>query len=869
MKKKLLLCIFGIITVFLLNSQNSFYDYSFAGTGFVVKSLGEIESNFILCVEEQNDGKILVAGIKKSNENAFVGRYNVDGSIDNTFGIDGFVVIENIGSYAQSNMDLKICNDEKIIFTTSRTIEPDDDIVLIKLNSDGSYDETFGSNGMVDIDLGGDEYINNIIINGDGSFYVSGYQWIVMENESEFLLAKFTEDGIMDENFGNDGYILTEFDPALQLWDHSMAGIQLQNGNIMLVGTSYNSSSNYASLACYNPDGSLQSSFSDDGLMQFELGNSATSNFSESIIDIQETNDNKILVLGNTEIDGTSFLYIRSLNLDGSVNESFGDNGVKFISHTLNPSQYGKCSITSDNKIVVYYMYFDDLNFNYNIIRLNSDGSTDLEFGNQGLISVDGVLARSFCLTGNRLLCVGSVNIENFSSIYIARHIGKNIANGIIYFDENQDNEFTEGELRIAQNIVLVEPGSSLLISNNEGVYEFYGNPGNYTFEYMPSTNWEQTSSPTNFEIDITDDSEYFTGLDFGISPISEISDVASNIVGTATRAGFETSTWLNYSNEGTITSQGTISFAYDPLLTLIETDPVFESHNNNQILWEYDALSPFENRTIYMRFQVPSVDYLDDTLVSSCSITPIISDVVFNNNLDTINQIITASYDPNDKSVTPRGIGEEGFVLHNTELNYTIRFQNTGTDTAFNIVIIDTLDTNLKIETFKFNGASHPCNIKINTTSDGRKVISFAFNNILLPHDNINESASNGFLKYAISPKESLPDNTQILNTAFIYFDFNPPITTNTVVNTFISNLTDIDKLSKNLTVFPNPTNGKIYIKGDNVTSISVHNLDGRVIKSTQSIEEVDLTNLKNGIYFVTIFTKDNKSTVKVIKTN
>ncbi len=133
-------------------------------------------------------------------------------------------------------------------------------------------------------------------------------------------------------------------------------------------------------------------------------------------------------------------------------------------------------------------------------------------------------------------------------------------------------------------------------------------------------------------------------------------------------------------------------------------------------------------------------------------------------------------SYDPNDKMAFPKGYGEEHFIKANTDIEYKIRFQNTGTDTAFNIVIIDTLSNFLDISTLRLGSSSHPYTTELG--ADG--LVQFTFYNIMLPDSNINEVASHGFIKFKIRQKPNLPIGTRIYNKADIYFDFNDPIITN-----------------------------------------------------------------------------------------
>ena len=143
----------------------------------------------------------------------------------------------------------------------------------------------------------------------------------------------------------------------------------------------------------------------------------------------------------------------------------------------------------------------------------------------------------------------------------------------------------------------------------------------------------------------------------------------------------------------------------------------------------------------------------------------------------------IVDSYDPNDKQVVPTGIREEHFTQEESELEYTIRFQNTGTDTAYTVVIVDTLSEHLDLSTLRLGVTSHP--VEWTLSGRGAPVLIWRFNQIDLPDSNRNEPASHGFVKFKVSMKEALPRGTVVANQAAIYFDYNSPIITNTTFNT------------------------------------------------------------------------------------
>lgn len=177
----------------------------------------------------------------------------------------------------------------------------------------------------------------------------------------------------------------------------------------------------------------------------------------------------------------------------------------------------------------------------------------------------------------------------------------------------------------------------------------------------------------------------------------------------------------------------------------------------------------------------------------------------------------VIGSYDPNDKQVFPTGVFEEHFVKPGNELEYLIRFQNVGTDTAFNILVSDTLSAALDLTTFRMIGASHGYSVEIS----GDRVLSCYFNQIMLPDSNVNQLLSNGYLRFKISPLQDIPLGTVIYNQAAIYFDHNDPVITNETWTTIDINFlpTPVRQLNaiSQIEAYPNPSLGQTVVEWKN----------------------------------------------------
>lgn len=204
-------------------------------------------------------------------------------------------------------------------------------------------------------------------------------------------------------------------------------------------------------------------------------------------------------------------------------------------------------------------------------------------------------------------------------------------------------------------------------------------------------------------------------------------------------------------------------------------------------------------------------------------------------------------SYDPNDKQCQlPTYIQPD--VQEN--LQYTVRFQNDGNFPALNVVVRDTISTNLDLSTFRFIGSKHPVSYSLDPVS--REVV-FRFSGIQLLPSVDSLEGSQGYVTYEIEELANLTLNSEIKNTAYIYFDFNPAIITNTTLN--INGYVGLSSLSnQRIEVYPNPSNGQLLIKGMEAGEIEIYSITGKcVYKEHYSAgKTLDLSNLTSGMYVV-----------------
>lgn len=242
---------------------------------------------------------------------------------------------------------------------------------------------------------------------------------------------------------------------------------------------------------------------------------------------------------------------------------------------------------------------------------------------------------------------------------------------------------------------------------------------------------------------------------------------------------------------------------------------------------------------------------------------------------LDIFCGLVSGSYDPNDKTGYPLGVGNDNDILPNQKLEYLIRFQNTGTDTAFTVVIRDTLSPHLNLFSFRSGASSHNYSFRINEP----RVLEWTFQNIRLPDSTTNEPNSHGFIKFEVEQNSSLPNGLAVNNTAQVYFDFNAPIITNTSSHTINDGLNKFVGINKveiqavfNIKVYPNPTTGQLFIEkeGDNALNVVVVDQLGRILqeqKLNAALSTIDIGQLPTGVYFISISDGKKRVTEKIIK--
>jgi len=358
--------------------------------------------------------------------------------------------------------------------------------------------------------------------------------------------------------------------------------------------------------------------------------------------------------------------------------------------------------------------------------------------------------------------------------------------NGYVFYDKNQNGIKDSSDYGLNSVPVTIQPSPLTSYADHNGYYFFATDTGASVISHSLSTSWQLTTDSLIFNRALTGSIPVISGLDFGYYPSVFQTELSPEITGGFPRCNSSVNYWLNWKNNGTTEPNGKIHLELDQNINFLSANITPDSIIGQNIYWHYDSLKFFGVEQVNIQVQMPSVTFIGDTLSSYLTVHEIDG---FGNSIyqvvDTLKQILVCSYDPNDKAVDPLGYYKEHFISDNQKLEYLIRFQNTGNDTAIDVMLRDRLDTNLDWNSLEILSSSDSMTHWLEP--DGEMV--FKYTNIMLPDSGADFIESQGYVKFRISPKTGLNPLTRIYNKCDIYFDLNQAVITNYVFNTIECN--------------------------------------------------------------------------------
>lgn len=391
---------------------------------------------------------------------------------------------------------------------------------------------------------------------------------------------------------------------------------------------------------------------------------------------------------------------------------------------------------------------------------------------------------------------LGAYNLEvTTSTPYSGKHILPSCfdvvsaplyINGSVFFDTDSNGIKDIGEVGIANQKILLMPDSTFAFSDANGNYTFGSSSGSKTISWVTSSGFLlQSNNVASYTQNIAITT---SGFNFGLKSANpNYSCDIINLYG-AGRCNVSNIWNVHYRNTGSTPYNGWIYVTKSANVSYVSSGiaPTFIS--NDTIAWYLTNIPPCQSQYLYVYLLMPSAGQSAHVKATMHSLDGT-GNIVYADEF-TRPFVVSCAWDPNDKGATPVGIDAPHYTLKNEALEYLVRFQNTGNDTAFTVLIRDTIDTNFDLATLNVIASSHLMKTEVDLET---RVTKFIFNNILLPDSNVNEPASHGYLVYNIKPKIGVPDLSVVKNDADIYFDFNPPVITNETFNTLVTNLAPV----------------------------------------------------------------------------
>ncbi len=556
------------------------------------------------------------------------------------------------------------------------------------------------------------------------------------------------------------------------------------------------------------------------------------------------------------------YFYSSTLNKYGKFEDSNGSQQVyETFSPPVAPKMYGYG--TSKQPIVFWYKgnewflgadnYFYKNSVKKSFCKVSSFVPSNCSYA-AGLYHMP---------VNNILLCgmptYGKDTI-NYAGTFLA---DEGVMSGRVYIDQNNNCLYDIGE-PLVKNAV-IKQGNEFVSTNESGFYSISLPQGKYTLQLFKATKNMTQVCPPSFGTHT--DSSYVdsvvSGYDFALKPNQYVTDLQLTLIGETgwrARRGFTEKYMLKVQNSGSVPLSNFSVFLHLSSKTTAQNfSPQPTQINGTVYKFDIAHLATGELKNYSFSLQIPGPDSINigDSilLLAYCSTNINSVDSDLTDNSDTLHQTITSAYDPNDKQSNPHI-----YVLPNVKkIDYQIRFQNIGSDTAYGVTVLDTVDTRLPLKEITINSASHPYRFAVINN-----VLFWRFDGIMLPPVKTDEPRSHGWIRYSSKLAQGLPIGTEILNKAYIYFDYEKAVITNEALIRLIQDTLAIGTpekpkvLNETIRMYPNPAANFFVLENTGIETemVEVYSAIGEKIEmlnlkgATQLI--VNTTNWESGVYFI-----------------
>ncbi|WP_104735402.1 T9SS type A sorting domain-containing protein [Hanstruepera ponticola] len=450
------------------------------------------------------------------------------------------------------------------------------------------------------------------------------------------------------------------------------------------------------------------------------------------------------------------------------------------------------------------------------------------------------------------------------------------IVQGETTFDSNNDGcDVSDIAMQNVNYNITSNSINDNFISNTDGTFTLYIDSGSHTIAPNFENPEYYSASPSSLTVNFPSDTSPFV-QDFCVTANGTYNDLEVAVLPLeGARPGFDTDYKIVYKNKGTTTLSGGVDLTFqDDIMDFVSATPSQDAQTGGMLSWNFTDLAPFEVREITFTMglnaptDTPPVNG-DDILVYEASVNHSETDETPDDNTAVFNQTVVNSFDPNDKTclegdyITPEEVGKY--------VNYLIRFENTGTASAINIVVKDDIDiTKYDLSTLVPLHSSHDFFARIKDQGNDH-YIEFIFEDINLPFDDAN---NDGYVAFKIKTLDTLVLGDSFDNNAEIYFDYNFPIITNEATTTVAAlSIDEFGFADNGMVLYPNPTTNILNLESKQpIEHVTIFDISGRVIQEiavlgTKHQMTISTENLTTGTYFVKIKTGNGETVRKVMK--
>ncbi|HNU58065.1 MAG TPA: T9SS type A sorting domain-containing protein [Flavobacteriales bacterium] len=438
---------------------------------------------------------------------------------------------------------------------------------------------------------------------------------------------------------------------------------------------------------------------------------------------------------------------------------------------------------------------------------------------------------------------------------------------GRVFQDLNDNGSFDIGEPGLPQASITLQPNGNTVGCAADGTWEIGVAPGSYTITAATSYPYIQSITPASHTADVPNLGDTDTDNVFAVTLTPDIQDLRVHLYADPARPGFDNQVYLRCENYGTTDVDATLTLTFDADQSWLGSSVAPTSQSGNTATWSLPSMPIGTVQNIVVDLNTAANVPLGTSIVHTLTADQLTTDETPLDNVAIYTDSVVGSYDPNDKLLSPARLTPDDVAAGATPIEYTIRFQNTGTYLAERVVILDTLSNDLQWESMEFVASSHDQHWYI---TDG--VLHVIHNDINLPDSTSDEPGSHGFFTFRMLPKTNLGDGSSITNIAQIVFDFNEPIITPPAVFTV-----DVDAAvndvpaSRSMVLAPNPAHDRIQVRmtTSGIATYVITDVLGQTL-STGPLQPdgwLDIGALTSGVYFLEVANGPRRQIERFVK--